>query len=63
MSAPPFAGIAPGGGRMFGSIGMPELVIALVVLVGVPLFVAYRVGYNSGYRKGLEKALNERRAE
>lgn len=44
------------------SIGMPELIILLVVLVlcvGLP-WLFYRLGYNRGYAKGLEKALDQR---
>jgi hypothetical protein len=46
-----------------GSIGMPELIILLVILVlcvGLPWFF-YRLGYNRGYAKGLEKVLEQRR--
>ncbi len=41
---------------MFGSIGMPELIIILFFVVG-PWFLFYRLGYNSGYRKALEKSI------
>jgi hypothetical protein len=43
---------------MVGSIGLPELLIGVVVLV--PLVLIDRAGDNSGYRKALEKLLNER---
>lgn len=43
---------------MFGSIGMPELIIIFGFIIG-PWFLFYRLGYNSGYRKALEKRLAE----
>jgi hypothetical protein len=43
---------------MFGSIGMPELLVVLAISC-VPLlllYFVYRRGYNSGYRKGMERS-------
>jgi hypothetical protein len=42
------------------SIGMPELIMLAVIIVGLPGFLFYRLGYNSGYRKALEKSVDQR---